>query len=435
MKLTRLTLLLTVLLLIVSSVPAQRETVDKIVAVVGNEVILASELATQVQMYVFQTGQQPKNETDLQKIQKDILDQMVYDKLFLLEARQDTTINVRPEEIEMALDEQIAKISSNFESDEAFMAALANEGLTVRTLRKQYESEIENQLLKNRLIQAKLYTVSVSKHEVEEFFKNYQDSIPSQPEAVKLAHMLLEFKASQVVEDSVKDLAAELRQKILDGADFATISTQYSSLGAGTNGGDLGFIRREDVVPEFARAAFSLGVGDISGVIRTQFGYHVIKCEDVKEDRMHLRHILLAVQPTKEDTLNTSKLADSLLNETRLHNNFDELAKAFSDDDDTRASGGELGWFATANLPPEFAAEVKGWHTPGEYRGPIPSRFGLHLLKLLDYRPAKQYKLDEDYDQVKELARQEKTGKMIDKWIEKIKEKTYIDYRLENADR
>ena len=434
MKALKYILVPVVLLLAITSATAQRETVDKIVAVVGNEVILASELATQVQMFVFQSGQQPKNEEELQKIQNDILNQMVYDKLFLFEARQDTTINIRPEEIEMALDEQIAKVSSNFESDEAFMAALDNEGLTVRTLRKQYESEIENQLLKNRLIQSKLYTVSVSKHEVEEFYNKFKDSIPSQPEAVKLAHILLTYKASSTVEDSVKNLAADLRQRIIDGADFATLSTQFSSLGAGANGGDLGFIRREDVVPEFARAAFSLGVGDISGVIRTQFGYHVIKCEGKRDDRMHLRHILLAVQPGKEDTLNTYKLADSLLNEARLHDNFDELAKTFSADDDTRASGGELGWFATENLPPEFASEVIGWHTPGEYKGPIPSRFGLHLLKLLDYRPAKKYVLDEDYDQIKELARQEKTGKMIDKWIEKIKEKTYIDYRLENAD-
>jgi len=434
MKLIKILYALTVIILAASSVTAQRETVDKIVAVVGNEVILASELATQVQMYVFQSGQQPKSEEELIKIQKDILDQMVYDKLFLFEARQDTTINLRPEEIEMALDEQIAKVSSNFESDEAFMAALADEGLTVRTLRKQYQSDIENQLLKNRLIQSKLYTVSVSKHEVEEFYNNFRDSIPSQPEAVKLAHMLLTYEASPSVEDSVKNLVVDLRQKVLDGADFATISTQYSSMGAGANGGDLGFISREDVVPEFARAAFNLGVGDISGVIRTQFGYHVIKCEGKKEKKLHLRHILLAVQPTKEDTLSTYQLADSLLNEARTNDNFDELAKTFSADDDTRASGGELGWFATANLPPEFASEVQGWHNPGEYRGPITSKFGLHLLKLLDYRAAKQYSLDEDFDQVKELARQEKTGKMIDKWIEKIKEKTFIDYRLSNAD-
>jgi peptidyl-prolyl cis-trans isomerase SurA len=423
-----------VLLALSNALSAEPETVDKIVAVVGNEVILASELAGQVQMYVFQSGQKPKNEEELKKIQDEILEQMIFDKLFLQEAKQDTTITVRPEEVDIALDEHIANVAKNFGSDQEFMDALANEGLTLRALRKQYRSEIENQLLKNRLIQSKLYTVSVSKHEVEEFYKKFKDSIPDQPEAVKLAHILLTFTASKEIEDSVRNRAAELRQKVLDGADFATISAQYSSMGAGANGGDLGYIRREDVVPEFARAAFSLNVGDISGVIRTQFGYHVIKCEGKQDDRLKLRHILLAVQPSPEDSARTYQLADSLIDEARTNNNFAELAKTFSADNDTRASGGELGWFATANLPPDFADAVKGWKTPGEYRGPVKTRFGLHILKLVDYRPDKKYTLQGDYDEIKQLARQEKTGRMVDKWIAEIKDKTYIDYRLTDAD-
>jgi len=412
---------------------AQREPVDRIIAVVGNEVILASELAGQVQMYVFQSGREPKNERELKELQNEILEQMIYDKLFLFEARQDTTIQIRPEEIEMALDEHINQVSRNFGSDQAFLDALANEGLTVRTFRKQYRDEIENQLLKNRLIQSKLYSVSVSRHEVEEFYRKFRDSIPEQPEAVKLAHILLTFGTSQEIEDSVKALAAELRQKILDGADFAAVSSQYSSMGAGANGGDLGYIRREDVVPEFARAAFNLNVGDISGVIRTQFGYHVIKCEGKQEDRLKLRHILLMVQASPEDSVQTYRLADSLLNEARAKNNFEELAKTFSNDNETRATGGELGWFAAADLPPDFTGTVKDWKTPGEYRGPVKTQFGLHLLKLLDYHPEKKYALENDFDEIKQLARQEKTGRMVDKWIEKIKEKTYIENRLTDA--
>ncbi len=425
--------LLLSVLFILCPLAAQREPVDRIIAVVGNEVILASELAGQVQMYVFQSGREPKNEKELKELQNEILEQMIYDKLFLFEARQDTTIQIRPEEIEMALDEHIDRVSKNFGSDQAFLDALANEGLTVRTLRKQYRDEIENQLLKNRLIQSKLYSVSVSRHEVEEFYRKFKDSIPEQPEAVKLAHILLTFGASPAIEDSVKALAAELRQKILDGADFAAISSQYSSMGAGANGGDLGYIRREDVVPEFARAAFNLNVGDISGVIRTQFGYHVIKCEGKQDDRLKLRHILLMVQASPEDSVRTYQLADSLLNEARAKNNFEELAKTFSNDNETRATGGELGWFAAADLPPDFAGAVKDWKTPGEYRGPVKTQFGLHLLKLLDYHPEKKYTLENDFDEIKQLARQEKTGRMVDKWIEKIKEKTYIENRLTDA--
>jgi peptidyl-prolyl cis-trans isomerase SurA len=274
--------------------------------------------------------------------------------------------------------------------------------------------------------------VSVSRREVEQFYSEFKDSIPKQRETIKLAHLLLEIKPSPEVEDSVQALAASLRQRILDGADFATLSAQNSSLGAGANGGDLGYIARDDVVPEFARAAFQLNVGDISGVIRSQFGYHVIKCEGKRDDRLRLRHILLAVPPSAEDSAIILYLADSLLTEARGGGDFAEMAKTFSSDNDTRAAGGELGWFLVQQMPSEFVTAVSGWKTPGEYRGPVMSRFGVHLLKLLDHQPEKTLSLEDDFDRIKDLARQDKTGQEVDKWIEELKKRTYIDYRMDS---
>ncbi|MFH1373284.1 MAG: peptidylprolyl isomerase [bacterium] len=416
--------------LLAVGVEAEREAVDRIVAVVDDRVILASELASQAQLMVLQGGMQPGNEQELMQLNSDVLEQMISDQLFLIAARKDTTINLRAEEIEQALDDHLAGIARNFESNEAFLDALAAEGLTIRELRKRFRDDVENQILKQRYIQKKLYSVAVSRHEVEEFFRNFQDSLPGQPEAVKLAHILMPVEPSPELEDSVKELTAELRRQVLEGADFATLSTNHSSLGAGANGGDLGYISRSDVVPEFARAAFNLSPGDISGVIRTQFGYHVIKCEGKMGDRLKLRHILLAVQPNPEDTQRVAALADSLQAEVAAGADFRQLAKTFSFDDETRAQGGELGWFAVTELPPGFASEVIGWQTPGEIRGPVYSQFGLHLLKLLEYQAPRQFTLEEDFDRIKEMARQEKTSRLVDKWISQIKEQTYIDNRL-----
>ncbi len=409
-----------------------RETVDRIIAVVGDKVILASELASQMQLVALQSNQRPRTQAEVDKLQETVLDQMVSDQLFLVAAEQDTSIKVRDDEIDQALDEHIARVAGNFNSNEEFEAALANEGLTVRDLKKRYRDDIKGQLLKQRFISRKLGSVSVSRHEVEAFFDNYKDSIPAQPEAVKLAHILLEVKPSQKVEDSVKAEATELRQRVLDGADFATLASQYSSGGSGANGGDLGWVSRDDVVEEFARAAFNLNVGDISGVIRTQFGYHVIKCEGKQNDKLHLRHILLAVTPTAADTAATMRLADSLLTLAQNGEDFAQLAKAFSDDNNTRAKGGELGWFAVKDMPPEFASAIRGWKTPGEVKGPISSQYGIHILKLLDYQPERQYTMKDDFDKIKDMARQEKTAKLIEDWINDFKTKTYIAYYLED---
>jgi parvulin-like peptidyl-prolyl isomerase len=140
----------------------------------------------------------------------------------------------------------------------------------------------------------------------------------------------------------------------------------------------------------------------------------------------------LAVPPSAHDTVRITTLADSLLQAVRQGASFEETAKIFSVDDDTRIHGGELGWFALANLPPEFASAVAGWKTPGEFRGPVVTQFGLHLLKLLEYQPEKEYDLTDDYDTIKELARQDKTGKLVDKWIKEIKAETFIENRLVN---
>jgi len=425
-------IILPVLLILVGMVFGEQETVDKIAVVVGSEIILASELASQMQLVAFQTNRRPTTEDDIQKFKVEILEQMISDQLFLLEARKDTLISLRREEIEQALEEQIARVASNVGSEEEFLAALAQEGMTLRDLEKRYRGEIENQLLKQRFIQKKLHTVSVSRHEVEQFYNEFKDSIPKQRETIKLAHLLLEIKPSPEVEDSVQALAASLRQRVLDGADFATLSAQNSSLGAGANGGDLGYIARDDVVPEFARAAFQLNVGDISGVIRSQFGYHVIKCEGKRDDRLRLRHILLAVPPSAEDSAVILNLADSLLEKARSGADFAEMAKTFSSDDDTRAAGGELGWFLVQQMPSEFITAVSGWKTPGEYRGPVMSKFGVHLLKLLDHQSEKTLSLEDDFDRIKDLARQEKTGREVDKWIEELKKRTYIDYRMDS---
>lgn len=431
---SKLTALYVLLVFIVSfgSVLAERDVIDRIVAIVGDEIILASELAGQMQLVALQSSKAPRNQAEAEQLRDEILDGMISDRLFLISAKKDTTIRVRPEEVEQALDEHIARTRENFDSEAAFSEALASEDMTVRDLRRRFRTDVENQLIKQRFIQRKLYGVSVSRHEVEEFFKEFKDSIPIQPEGLKISHILLPFKASQKVEDSVKLLAEELRAKALEGADFASMSATFSSFGAGANGGDLGFISRSDVVPEFARAAFNLQPGDISGVVKTQFGLHIIKCEGQDGDKLKLRHILLGVVPSKIDSAYTTKLADSLINEIKNGGSFEELSKVFSDDNDTRPQGGELGWFAADKIPREFKTELDGWKTPGEIRGPIASQFGLHIVKLLDYQAAKEYTLEDSYDQLKELARQDKTGKMVDEWIKDIKKKTFIEYHLEN---
>jgi peptidyl-prolyl cis-trans isomerase SurA len=407
------------------------KVIDRIAAVVGDRVILASELAQQMQMFFVQSSQRPRNQAQLDSLTEMVLEQMIQDQLLLIAAKGDTSIVVRESDVEAALDEHIARIASQFETNEAFLAALGREGFTLREFKRRYRDEVQNQILKQRLVQKKLYNVSVSRHEVEEFYRQFRDSIPVQPEAAKLAHILLKTTASPQIEDSVRARIEELRQRVLEGADFAAISSRHSGLGAAANGGDLGYVSRDDLIPELSRAAFQLNVGDISGVIRSPLGFHVLTCEGKRDGRIKLRHIVLPVAPSAADTARTLELADSLLVEAQSGADFRELAKAYSHDDDTRAQGGELGWFALQDLPKRFRDVVQGWQTPGEFRGPVVSEQGIHVLQLLDYRAESELTLSDSFDQIKEMARQEKTAKLIDDWILELKKMTFLDVRLD----
>ena len=408
------------------------EPIERIVAIVGLEPIMASELAAQIQLYAVQTRVQPKNQQELDELQANILNQMINERLFLFEARKDTLIKVTDEEINQALDEQIARIASQFETEEAFLDQIALEGMTLREYKKRLRPEIENQRLKQRLINSKLSQISISRQEVYDFYESFKDSLPDQPEAVKLAHILITFQPSGGTEDSIKLKADKIREQAVSGVDFAILAGKYSDGPSALNGGDLGFISAEDVVPEFGRAAFNLQPGDISAPIRTQFGIHIIKCEEIEGQRAHLRHILLEVNPTPDDSLLSYKLVDSLIMGIKNGVDFREVAKIYSADDDSRRQGGELGWFAVGDMPPSFARTLENIDEIGDIGGPAQTDYGLHILKKMDWQEGRTLNPDNDYDQIKEMARQSKTGEFVDKWLEDIKEKTYVEIRSFN---
>ncbi len=413
----------------VSPKPVSAETIEQIVAVVGNDPILASELAAQIQLMAIQRGIRPKNDSELMEFQQQILEDIIAERLMMIEANKDTSISVSDEQIETAIDDHINNLIKQFDSEEVFLQELAREGMTLRAFRKKLQPEIKNQLLKQQLINQKLSKIAVSNKEVNDFFETFRDSIPDQPEAVRLAHILITFQPSGGTEDSVRHLAETVRKNAAAGADFATLATTYSTGPSALTGGDLGFLSRDDVVPEFGRVAFNLEPGEISGIVKTMYGLHIIKCEEKRNDQLHLRQILFEIPPTSSDSLLSYKLIDSLLLEIKNGNDFRELAKIYSADDESRAQGGELGWFAIANLPAEFSDGVKQLSNIDSVTGPVKSEYGLHILKLLDRQEGRPITLEQDFDKIKDMARQEKTGEMVDQWLEELKTKVYVEIR------
>ncbi|MCP4568616.1 MAG: hypothetical protein GY841_13650 [FCB group bacterium] len=405
---------------------AGAETVEGIAAVVGDRVILNSELANQVQMYLMSVD--PNSEVDTEELARNVLTQMINDELILSAAREDTTIVVSEDEIRNRLNEHIASLASRFPTEAAFLEQLRQEGLTKRTLEKRYRPQIRDQLLKQKIINTKMYNVSISRQEVEDFYHRASDSLPELPGKVKLAHILFKFKVSESTDDSVRVIAEKARVRALDGGGFPDVAAEFETQFPGVVGGRLGFIRRDEVLPEFGRASFNLQPGAISGLVKTMYGWHIIKSHTRLTDSVDVSHILFPMAPSAVDSARAYTLADSLYQELLAGADFKETAKLHSDDDASRGVGGEREAMALDELRPEFVEPLAAVEI-GQFTSPVQSQMGYHILKLLEREEKRSLDIDKDFDIIRNIARQEKTQKMVGDWVDEIKKKVYVDVR------
>ncbi|UCB51912.1 MAG: peptidylprolyl isomerase [Candidatus Zixiibacteriota bacterium] len=423
-----LVVLLIGLLLLFCSLSAAQQVLDRIVAVVGDEIISDSELELQLTLYVNQMGIELKSEEQKSELKAEMLEQMVNDRLLLLAAQKDTTIEVTSREVEEAVKEQLDRVKSEF-TEEEFKAQLKAEGLTEGELKKRYREQTKEKMMTDRLIGSKLSRVSVSTREVKDFYEAYKDSIPDQPEAVKLSHILLEVGPSSETLDSLRSEAERVRDLAERGEDFARLASTYSDDPSGDRGGDLGFFQRGDMIPKFEEVAFALEPGEISDVVETQFGYHIIRVEEKKDDQVHARHILLLVSSSKTDTTRVQQLADSLYQLLIDGADFAELAKEFSSDEESKKMGGELGWYPVEQMTPEIKEGVKDLEID-QVSLPVRSQFGIHILKALDRREGRKLNLEDDWDVLKDMVRRKKTNDVVTEWVEKLRQEIYVEIRL-----
>jgi peptidyl-prolyl cis-trans isomerase SurA len=418
------------LLLTFVSLAFAGELVDKIAAVIGNEIILVSELDFQLQMLAMQMNMQEITSSQVDSLRALILKQMISDKLILVEAMKDTSIQVTDDQIEAGLSEKMDELKSRFASDAEFEAQMKLEGLMLRELKAKFRREVKNQLIRDRFIASFMSKVTVTSAEVRDFYQRYEDSLPAQPAAVKLAHLLLEVKASENTLDSAYMKALEVKRLLDEGGDFIALAQIYSDDGTASSGGDLGYVDRGTLFKEFEEPVFAMQKGQISEPFRTRLGYHIVKLEDKLPNRIHARHILFRTNPSENDSRSAITLADSL---QRLavdsSADFIELVKEYSIDDETKKQGGELGWFAIEKLTPEFKIAIAGLEV-GDISEPTESEFGIHLLKILDLQEARNMSLKEDWDRIKDFARREKSDRVMNTWLEKVKQNIYVDIRL-----
>ena len=332
-----------ILTLIAASLNAQ-QVLDKIVAVVDNEIILESELEFQAGIFASQRQIDPSTPG----LKEQILNSMIEEKLIYAQADLDS-VTVTEDEINQRIDYQINSFTQQYGS-------VANiekiYGMSIDRIKRELRDEVRKSLMSQRLQEKNFGKVQATRREVEDFFNTYKDSIGIIPEKVVIFHIFQNPKASEKLKKKFYDKALALLDSIKAGKDFSELAKKYSDdPGSAAQGGDLGFVKKGVFYPEFEEAAYKLNVDELSGVVESPVGFHIIQMIERRGESIHTRHILIKIKADENADLQTidflSEVRDSIL---KGFGTFQEYAKKYSEDKETAPFGGELGTYYISQL-------------------------------------------------------------------------------------
>lgn len=413
------------------------ELVDQIVAVVEDDIILWSELEQQLQLYSVQFQISPDDSTQMDELRVELLESMIDDKVALYVAKDDEDIQITDAELQEALESAMSEIKDRFPNPEEYQRALEQEGISEEDLRDQYREDVESQLYKNRLIGLRLRkNIEVTNDDLKTFYEENKDQFPQETsEKITIAHILFLVRPTgEYVQEKRKELQIIL-DEIRGGEDFAKMAEEYSEdTGSKKHGGDLGFFERGDLVPEFETVAFALQPGEVSDIVETRFGLHLIKVEEKEGDvRVRARHILFKMDLTEDDFSRVEDLAysvrDSLL---RGAVDFTEMVKRYSGDANTLENDGVMGTFVfdeMDELYQEALVDVKS----GELSDVTRSDYGYHIFKVIERKKPQPLTFDDVVDQLEPIVYQQKMTQIYKEWITKLRKDYYIENRLDDV--
>ena len=411
--------------LLIPAVLSAQTLVDRIVAVVDKEIITESELSERVTFLAAQNRIDP-NQAGLRM---QVLDGLVSEKLVLAQALIDS-VEVTDDEVTRALDQQIANFVRQVGSEQRVEQMY---GKSISRIKRDYRAEIKNQLLVQKVRQQREASISVTHREVEDFFVSFKDSLPQVPEEFGLSHIYIVPKPDTAVEGKTRMVMQSILDSIQAGGDFAIFAKRYSTdPGSAASGGDLGWEKRGVFVREFEETVFGLKEGEVSHIVKTQFGFHIIQLLGRRGESVHARHILMKID---KGPASDSAAVDTLrgIRQWALKGaSFAELASKYTEDEDTKTIGGDLGTLTADQLQPDFAGQIKEMKE-GEISEPlrtvVGSSYGFHIIWMRKRTAPHAINLHDDFRRIEQLALYMKRNKQNAEWIDELKKTIYVDIR------
>ena len=411
-----------------SQTDEKKPVIDGVAVIVADNIILKSELAQIVNVTAMQQNISPTQNMELyQRLQTQVLQSLIDQKVILELAKKDTNIIVKDKDVDGALEAQITNILSQAGSEEKAEEML---GEPLRDFRREYWFDIQDRLYADRYQQMKLQSVSVNRTEIESFFNTYKDSLPFFPPKIKLRHSLFPLMPGEESIKTTVELLDSLRDAVYAGADFSELAKLYSQdPGSKTRGGDLGFTRRGTLVSEFEKVAFTLDLGEISKPVKTAFGYHIIQPLEKQGDKVRVRHILINPPVTENDEQKVYDFAMTIKDSINTIDDFIALTERHSVDEQTNKNGGDLGWINPNDFAIPEISQVLQYLELRECSQPVKTSLGYHLLWLEDAKEGGPPNLEKHWIDIEAMALNNKKMEWYQDFIQDARKKFYISIK------
>ncbi len=413
--------------------PDSAVVVDRVVAVVGNQPVLASQVDEEVFSRQSQGQQLPTDPDSLTAIRKQVVTSIVDEELLVQQAQRDTSIKVTDQEIADGVQQQIAKIRTNFTSEVDYREELRKAGFqTPEEYRRWLTDQQRRAAFQNRLIEklrqdGKLKPVAPTEQEMRTYFDEQKANLGNRPATISFRQIVIAPRPSPAAKARTRVQADSIVLELRRGADFATAAKRFSQdPGSKDQGGSLNWFRRGVMVPEFERVAFMLKPGVVSDPVESPFGYHIIQVERVQPGEVQARHILLIPQIDSVHVDSAHALADSVRRLLLRGASFDSLQRALHDPSAERHAED-----VPVDKVPEAYAKAIGQADSGTvvpvFKVPgAGTRDQFVVLQVTGRRPPGDIRYEDVRDRIRDQLGQQLA---IRRYIDELRRSTYVDIR------
>lgn len=401
---------------------------DGVVAVVGDTALLRSDLLLAIEAMRAEGRPVPTDPVEYARLVQQLAEERISD-LLLIEGARAAGETVGEDEVLTAVEDQIRQVRERFPSEQAFAQALAEAGRTPESYRAELTRQFTDQTLVQRFVRKRMQEMAppaVTEQEIRAFFEANRQRFGQRPASVSFQQVLVRPLPTDSARAAALRTAMQVLTELNDGAEFEVLARRYGTDATRERGGDLGWFRQGQMVREFDRVVFAMRPGQTSGIVETEFGFHIIRLEKVRGPERQARHILIRPEITQANIDAARVRADSVAQAIRAGAQAQDLAARYNTPDALRFQQN----VPIDQLPPAFVTALEGAVT-GTVVGPVQVDNGptpaFAVVRVTGRQSAGEYTVEDQRERIRDAIREQR---QMERLLEELRRDMYVSIRL-----